>query len=263
VNPACAIATRTFEPVDREVLANALRGVPGLTPADAPTVCGEGRGFLARHLTAEQATAFHANLQRAGAASELVDEASVPALPTRRLIRKVEFTPEALRVDDALGRMKPVAWSDIEVLAAGSVREAVFTRTRQEWQTTRVDLLHVGHLAVIPIPVTETRVDYDASESAEWSLRAELLLVDGATRLSIEAEKFSFAGLRELLTQNLATNFCLLVRELARQAPQAILNQGAQRIVAEPWQFAYYETRKAFQDETTWLLWQRAANRGG
>jgi hypothetical protein len=257
MNPTYAIATRTFEPVGREVLAEALRGVPGLTPADAPTVCGEGCGFLARHLTAEQAAAFLANLQRAGVPAESVAEASIPALPTRRLIRRAEYTPEALQVDDALGRMKPVAWTDIAVLAAGSVCEAVFTRTRHEWQTTRTDLIHLGHLAAIPIPVTETHVEYDASESAKWSLRAELVLANGATRLSIEAEKFSFAGLQELLTQNLATNFCLLVRELAKHAPHAALNQGAQRIVTEPWEFAYYESRKAFQDETTWRLWRR------
>lgn len=252
-----AIASRTFEPVAAKVLAGALRGVPGLTPADAPNVCGDGCGFLARHLAAEQAAPFLANLQQAGVQAELVAEASVPVLPTRRLIRKTEFTPEALLVDDALGRMTPVVWSDIVLLAAGSVREAVFTRTRREWEEVRTDLIHVAHLAVIPIPVKETKFEYDSKESAEWALRAELLLADGTTRLSIEAERFSFAGLKELLTQNLAANFCLLVRELARHAPHAALNQGVTRIVAEPCEFAYYASRVAFQNETTWRLWLR------
>jgi len=257
MNPTYAIASRTFDPVATEVLAGALRGVPGLTPADAPNVCGDGCGFLARQLTAEQAGQFLAHLRQAGVDAELVAEASVPVLPPRRLIRKAEFTPEALLVDDALGRMTPVVWSDIVLLAAGSVREAVFTRTRYEWQETRTDLLHVAHLAVIPIPVKETHVEYDAKESGEWALRAELLLAEGATRLSIEAERFSFAGLNELLTQNLATNFCLFVRELARHVPQAGLNEGATRILAEPPEFAYYSSRAAFQNETMWRLWRR------
>jgi hypothetical protein len=125
LNPIYAIATRTFEPVATEVLAGALRGVPELTPADAPNVCGDGCGFLSRHLSAEQAAQFLANLRQAGVPAELVAEASVPVLPPRRLIRNTEFTPEALVVDAALGRMTPVAWPDVVLLAAGSVREAV------------------------------------------------------------------------------------------------------------------------------------------
>lgn len=259
MNPAYAIATQTFEPIDREVLTNALRGVPGLTPADAPMVCGEGCGFLARHLTAEQAAAFHANLRQAGVEAEIVAEARVPVLPARRLIRQFAFTPEALQVDDALGRMTSVAWSHIVLLAAGSVCEAVFQRSRTEWQQTRMDLAVLGGMAGFPVPIKETKVEYDSKESANWSLRAEILLADGKTRLSVEAEKFNFAGLKELLTQTLATNYCLLVRELAKRLPHAVLNRGVQRIAAEPWEFAYYETRKAFQDETTWLLWRHAA----
>ena len=258
MNPTYAVARRSFEPVAAEMLAGALRGVPGLTSADAPNVCGDGCGFLARQLTAEQAAPFLANLRQAGVDAELVTEASVPVLPPRRLIRKAEFTPEALLVDDPLGRLTPMAWSDIVLIAAGSVREAVFSRTRHEWQETRTDLILVAHLAVIPIPVKETHVGYDAKESAEWALRAEVLFADGATRFSIEAERFSFSGLKELLTQDLAANFCLLVRELARHVPQATLNEGATRIVAEPCEFAYYSSRAAFQSETTWRLWHRS-----
>jgi hypothetical protein len=262
MNPTYAIASRAFEPVASEVLAGALRGVPGLTPADAPHICGDGCGFLARHLEAEPAAKFHANLQQAGVAAEIVAEASVPVLPTRRLVRRTEFTPKALRVDDALGRMTPVAWADLVLIAAGSVQEAVFTRTRHEWQETRTDLLHVGHLMAIPIPVTETKFDYDSNESAAWALRAEILLADGATRLSIEAERFSFAGLGELLTQSLATNFCLLVRELAACAPHAAINQGVARILSEPCEFEYYASRASFQKETTWRLWRRQSPGG-
>jgi hypothetical protein len=257
MNPLFAIATRTFKPIATDVLTGALRGVPGLAPADAPNVCGDGCGFLGRHLREEQALRFLENLYGAGVEAELVAEASVPALPPRRLIRKAEFTPEALLVDDALGRMTPVAWPDLALISAGSVREAVFTRARREWQTTRTDLIHLGHLAVIPIPVTETHVEYNAKESSEWALRAELLLPGGATRLSIEAEKFSYAGLKEQFTQNLATNFCLLVRELARCLPDAARNEGVELILKDPPEFAYYASRAAFQNETTWRLWQR------
>jgi len=257
MNPTYAIASRKFDPVATEVLSGALRGVPGLTPADAPNVCGDGCGFLARQLTAEQAAKFFANLQHAGVDAELVAEASVPVLPRRRLIRQAKFTPEALLVDDALGRMTPVTWSDIVLIAAGSVCEAVFTHGRFERDVTRTDFIHIGHLVAIPIEVTETHVEYDSRESAEWALRAELFLADGSTRLNIEAERFSFAGLNELLTQNLATNFCLFVRELARHVPQAGLNEGATRILAEPPEFAYYSSRAAFQNETMWRLWRR------
>ena len=259
MKPTYAIATRTFEPVAAAVLAVALRGVPGLTPADAPNVCGDGCGFLARHLAAEQAAQFLANLRQAGVPAELVAEASVPELPPRRMIRKAEFTPAALLVDDALGRMTPVAWPDVVLLAAGSVREAVFTRTRREWEEVRTDLLHVAHFAVLPIPVKETKIEYGSKESAEWALRAELLLRDGTTRLSIEAERFSYANLGEFLSQNLAANFSLFVRELASHAPQAALNQGATLILAEPCEFAYYTSRMSFQNETTWRLWRESA----
>lgn len=257
MDPSYALASRTFEPVARELLAGALRGVPGLTPADAPTVCGAGCGFLARHLSAAQAAQFLTNLQQAGVAAELVAEAGLPALPTRRMIRKAEFTPDALLVDDALGRMNPVAWTSIALIAAGSVCEAVFSRTRYEWEEVRTDLVHLGHLAVIPIPVKETKVDYDSHESSEWALRAELLFAHGATRLSIEAEQFNYAGLKDLRTRNLAADFCLVVRELVKHVPHAALNHGATLIMGDPWELAYYDNRIAFQDETIWRLWRR------
>jgi hypothetical protein len=246
-----AIVQPRFEPPGTEKLARALRGVPGLTPSDALTVCNEA-GILCRGMTADQAAALLANLKAEAVAVEIVNEAQLPTLPPPKIIRRIGIQTEALLVDDIIRGMIPVAWEQVRLIAAGSVQLTKITRHERVIE----ELRHDPFQALIPVPSLELRVEYDSKERGDWFLRAEIVLADRTLRYSIEAERFLFISLGEEATKNLAANFCLLVRGLVAHAPDALLNRGVASIMSDACEFAYYPRKAAFYDEITWMLWK-------
>ena len=257
-----AIVRTGGEPPALETLEAAIRGVPGLTPYDARSRC-DGHGIIVRGLSAEQAAVFETNLKAAGVIVECVEEARLPVLPPGKIIRQVEFTAEALMILDLVGRKTPVNWKQIKLFAAGSVQLTTFSRSRQEgaWGAEIVHVVHVGGLGALPALLQDSGPNYTVKESSDWFLRAEIVLADGATRYSFEAEKFQFTCLGERMTKNLAGDFCQFVRELAGRATSAALNRGAAAIVGEPPAFVYYPRKGMFHEEMIWMLWRAVEGR--
>ena len=258
MNPRYAILRTNRKPVEVEVMARAFRGVPGLTPYDAHMVCGAGDGILCRNLSAAQAEVLLTNLGTEAVQVELVEETKLPSLPTGRVIHRGKFTPEALLVDDLLKGQLPLPWEQVQLIAAGSVQTATFARKRTEWEEVHMDHLHIHAGIMIPIPRKVTRFEYNSKESSDWFLRADILLADSTTRYRIEAEHFDFAASCPEASRNLAGDFCLFVRELARYAPKAMLSRGAAAILADPPEFVYFPHKKSYEDELIWTLWRNA-----
>lgn len=257
MKPGFAIVRRGLEPLDLEQLRRAFLGVPGLAPCDAGTVCNEAGGILCRGFSTDQAAALQANLKTEGVEVEMVDESQLPVLPPPKLIRRVEIKSEALFVEDLIKGLKPIAWDQVCLIAAGSVQLTKFARQQQVTEEIR---LHISH--GIPLPVMETKLEYRSKEAADWYLRAEIIMADGSIRYSVEAEQFNFSPLGEGVTRDLAGNFCLLIRGLATHAPGALLSRGAASILSEPCEFSYYPRKNAFHDDIIWTLWKAAPSAG-
>jgi hypothetical protein len=238
-------------------LKNAFSRVPNLTAFDANNHCKETFGMIVRNFKADQALALQAGLKAEGFETEVVEESQLPVLPVAKTIRRLEFTRDALMIYDPLGQKFPVEWGHLLLIGAGCLRQASFQRTRSEWEVTTTVLVQ----GVIPVTVRDTKVEFSSRESAGWVLRAEILLTRAMVRYSIEAEEFSFACLGERATRDLAANFCLLLKELMKFAPHAVLNRGATSIGAESPGFVSYPHANVFHQELTWLLWQRARQR--
>jgi hypothetical protein len=256
MNPTtCAVMQTSAEPPTMEQLRTAYRTVPGVPAVDADRLCQDMFGVLARNLKAEQATALQAGLRSQGIETEVVEESALPPLPPAKTLRRLEFTPEAMMVFDPLGRAFPVEWGHVMLIAAGSVQQAAFQRTRQERETVRTKFVH----GVIPVQVREVKVAYTSSESAERVLRGEIILTRGAARYSLEAENFNYAGcLGERVTKEVPVDFCTLMRELIKHAPQAILGRGAATIMAESAGFVRYMRMRSLEEELTWMRWKLA-----
>jgi hypothetical protein len=256
MNPAtCAVMQLSAEAPAMEQLRTAYRSVPGVTAVDADRLCQDVFGVLARNLKAEQAMALQAGLRSQGIETEVVEESALPPLPPGKTLRRLEFTPEAMVVFDPLGRAFPVEWGHVMLIAAGGVQQAAFQRTREERETVRTKFVH----GVIPVKVREIKVDYTSRESAEKVLRGEIILTRGAARYSLEAENFNYAAaLGERVTKEVPQNFCTLMRELVKHAPQAALGRGAAAIMAEPPGFVRYTRIRSLEEEMTWMRWKMA-----
>jgi len=214
--------------------------------------------MLIRKLTLEQGTALKTNLKAAGVETEVVPETALPALPQGKVIRSLECSPDILNVRDCLQRITSIGRKDLKLLAAGSIRIATFPRERKEVEVTRVEWIHCGH-AVMPIVKREIRVQHIEREAEQWVLRAEIFAPVVSQRFIIEGENFDYRCLDSAMTPDLATNFCLLMRELAEKYSPPFLSRGVTSIISDPPEFAYYPNKDSFHNELIWLLWRDAA----
>lgn len=244
---------------DHDVFASAFRGVPGLTPIDANVVGRPDCGILIRNLTLEQGTVLQANLKAAGIETKVVSQTALPNLPNSKVIRSMEIAPDTLTVRDCLQHACKIGVHDLKLLAAGSVRLAAFARERKEIEETRIEWIHSYH-AVIPIMKREIRVRHVEREAEQWAVRAEIFSPIVAQCFIIEGEDFDYSCLGPAMTDDVATNFCILMRELAAKYSPPLLSRGVTSIVADPPEFAYYPNKDAFRDELIWLLWREQAS---
>lgn len=256
MNERFAVLRTSLEPLSDETLNRAFRGIPGLTPFDVNVVVSEASSVVCRGFTAEQAAVLQANLKTEGVEVAVVEQSKLPVTPQGKTIRRVQITHEALMVEDLIKGLVPVAWDKVRFLAAASLKLATLTRQRKEHETMRLGAFHGLGGAILPMPRTQTEVEYSSKVTSDWHLRAEIILADATGRYSIEAEHFNFALLGEGVTKDVAADFCLLVRELVAHAPNAMLSRGAASIVSDPCEFVYYPRKNAFQDEITWMLWR-------
>jgi hypothetical protein len=240
------------KPPTVEQLKRALGGVPGLLAPDANMHCKETFGIIVRNFSGPQAAALQAGLKTEGIETEIVEDASLPALPVIKVVRRLDCVPEALMIYDPYGRKFPVEWGHVMLIAAGSVRQATFERKRTEVVDTKITFAH----GIIPVQERTVKVGYTTQEKAAESLRAEIVLTRGVAQYTIEAAGFNYSGLGERVTQNPTTNFLLVLRELAKYAPQATLNRGAAAMLAEPAATVAYPHKNSLQDEIQWWLWK-------
>ena len=251
-----ALLQKSLDAPSAEQLRTAYREVPDVTAVDADRLCQNMFGILARSLRPDQAAALQAGLKAQGIETEVLDESALPPLPPGKVVRRLEFTTETLMVFDALGRAVPVPWEDLMLLAAGNIQQATFPRTRTEREEVRTKFVH----GVIPIQVREIKVGYSSQESAQKVLRGEIILTRAATRYTIEGENFNYvACLGEHACKDISADFCLIMRELARRAPEAALGRGVAALLAEPPGLVAYPRHKSLEEEMVWMLWQMAS----
>ncbi len=261
LNVRYALMNRSLEAPEHDAFARAFRGVPGLTPMDANSIGNPECGMLIRNLTLDQATALQSNLKASGTNADVVAEAILPVLPAGKVIRSLECSLETLTIRDSLQHRTAIGRQDVKLLAAGSVRFATFARQRKEQEVVTAHLMHL-HFHPIPLLIPmihrETHTHYVQQESDQWVLRGEMISNVVNQRFIIEAENFDYSCLGSNMTNDLATNFCLLMRELAGKDSPTALSRGVTSILADPCEFAYYPNKDAFHNELIWCLWRNA-----
>lgn len=241
-----AILQKTAEPFTLEQLKLACRGVPGFTEMDAPMLSKDAFGIIAKGLEWEAASAFVSSLEAQGVEAEAVDEADLPQLPPNRQVHRMDCLPEALMLYDPVGRSFPLEWKNVMMIAAGRVKMSDFN-------TVMMNLpKQVGReIMMVPQPMTkEERVEH---------LLLEIIITRGVLRYTVCADKpggFFFQYLGDRRVRDLTVNFNMVVQDLVKYAPEAILNCGATRIRDTPDQRFAYPSKTAFYQEITWMLWQ-------
>jgi hypothetical protein len=228
----------------------ALKPVKHLAEADAARLAREVRGLLIKNVSLEEGLAVQTALQAEGVLTEVVPAGELPALPVAKFVKRLELQPQALLVYDPLGRALPVPWSEVTLLSAGAVRHFGITESAtQEWVRSYNPMGGLGF-------TLQTEVRHDIEDQQQF--RLEIFLGRAAMRFEIEAATFLFKFVSDRPELNAGEKLALLVQHLARQAPQATLNCGAQAMRDSTPPVAY-ASKAALADESIWLLWQRAS----
>ena len=226
-------------PLDQ--LADAFRVLPNLTALDAQTAVNDAFGVLWRGLELEAASALQDALIKKGLDTEVIDELELPKLPPAKVVKQMEFLPGHLVMYDPMGRNFNLPVSDIMLIAAGNVRMPEYRKSHTPAEASRnsQDFLNEGR----------------SRDSAQFHLMLEIVLAGSAARYSMIADEFVFGHLGTRATNDLAQNFCLVVRDLAEAAPHAGLNRGAFLICDNAKEIFAYPSKAAFFEEVTWFLW--------
>jgi hypothetical protein len=244
-----AVLQHRLEIPDPAAVTRACRGVEGLHPSDAPNLAGDAFGILVKGLSETAASQFVAGLAREGIDAELADEASLPALPPGKKLRRAECRPEGFVAFDPYDRELLIPWDRVAVVSAGEVRLVQFKpvtliteRTYQNpnWKPSNQSTLTVS------------------SEERNWCWTADVLLAGGELRFSFQCGEFTPEGLGDRVTRGQTANFLTFLRDLLAFVPEATRNRGAFAVgTGDPADTGpRYPTRNAYQEELVWLLWR-------
>src|SRR3989442_337352 len=197
-------------------LKRAFKSLNTLTEADAIKLAREACGILMRNLSLTDARILQRALEGEGVPTELLDATQLPKLPDAKFVRRVEIQPQALAIFDPLGRIVPLPWQHLTLVAAGTVRHFGVSATRTEETVNTYD----------PIRGLRTKVVTDLRHKAEddANLMLDIFLTGGAMRFQNEAEGFQFKYCFDPPDLNLPQKLCLLIQMLAEHAPHPLMN---------------------------------------
>ncbi len=231
-------------------LKNAFKPFNHLTDADAVRLAVGTRGILMKNVGQDMARAVQLALQAEGVAVAIVAENELPKLVNAHQLRRLEIGPQDLIIYDHLGRAAGIPWTDISVVAAGAVRH---------FEVSKAETVRPG-LQFDSLTFAPKRRVTDVVHKIESGSRflLEILLADSNKRYQLEAAEFPFKYVIDRPGLSLEEKFIWLVREICRQATQAVLNAGARSLQEGAKTVPAYFNRQALADEVVWLLWQRA-----
>jgi len=251
--PQYAVLQKEGGTPSADQIRRAFRSFSNLTDADAVRLAANAQGILLRNLSSDEARAFHRALQAEGVGSALVPESELRLLPASKSLHRLSLSETALEVYDLRGQFTPVPWSDIALVAAGSVRHVEVGLSQKECTAVQSH----SALGIWPNkPVESVR-----KLESDSQLILDLVLAGGERRYEMDAAQFPFKYAVDRPELSNLEKFVWLVREIGNRAPRAILNRGASDVRNGVQLVRGYPSRQAFTDEMIWLLWN-AARRG-
>lgn len=249
--------------ISEKQLAAALPVTKRFAPADAAKVAKESFGLFVERLDLDRAKAFQKALREQGVESEIIDDSALFSMPPVKTTKRIDCVAEHLAVYDAMGRPREIPWSDVLVVAAGSVSlyETNVTES-SSWKSPKggkaAFLVTGGMSSVVPgmgvMPVPQTTRTLKGQEVPRYVI--ELIVLGDPTRYRAEAQELSYAYLGNRQTGEPAGNIAVMLADIMKFAASAAFNQGFVALVSDFGNAFTYPSRKSFEREIVWLVWR-------
>jgi hypothetical protein len=167
----------------------------------------------------------------------------------------IDCRTTVLEVRDGMSRGQVVDWDDVLLIAVGDVgyvKEVVSHKPGTPnfgIALTQAGLLPAMAMAAATPPDTERR------EVSKSQLLLEIHTVSDSCRYQARLPGIIFSYLGDRLSSDRMANVRMLLGDLLRLAPQALINRGAAMLTQVPPRTLSYDTRLAFEKELRWLRW--------
>lgn len=265
---------QSLDPIDPEALKVAFRAVGELVDHDARILAADAFGILADGLSAETARTVANELAALGVGVSLVHEEQIPELPHPQTLRRCGCYEDGFVATDALGRDVPLDFSEVLLISAGAVRQYRTDRQlkiKHKARSVAWDLASHRSYSALRGLGGMLGANVDSVPEQNLSIRYKQVthgLLDIFTtcvpyRYRVMADKFNYSYLADRRSSDEMANFVSLVNDLMAHADRAALNRGAVAIREEGLNAAFnYPTEHAFEEETTWILYQFQQQRG-
>lgn len=251
-----AIVQVRAEPPTVGQLARAFRALPELTAGDAATMARDAYGIIVRGRSLDSARALRAALAQEGVEALIVDQARLPKVPPGQRLLRAAVREEGLVAADLHGRERTVAWEHVLLVAAGAIRTTEASRR----VTRHVDVhVHPSHHGA-GTTVVSWRVETEHRESV--SLLLHMVLDVEPARYAVEGTRFNYDYLGPRRTGGKPQDYLLLAADVLAHTGHASRTIGAKALEDGRGATCEYPSRDTFEEEITWLLWQRLGRPG-
>jgi hypothetical protein len=233
-------------PVD--ALQRAFRHVPFLIASDAHTIARDAFGILLNNQSYENAMLVHTALAGEGIQTDVIPQASVPAMPPTKFVKRIQLGDDGLTIFDPVGRSFVIQWGHFVLISAGAVK-SLEPQVRSRRVEYDYDSDQMGSIFGM-------KKETEPLSPAKDKLQMDLILSRGVARYTLEADPVLLGhALGQPPGRELTAPFAQLAAQISARCPHAWLNRGATSL-RDHGEVLLYPSRNAYQEEIIWLLWQ-------
>ncbi len=243
-----AVLQTSLDVPSTDSLKRAFRRTNFLAPFDAFTIARDAFGILVKRISHENALCLHGALKEEGIETEIVSEQELVRLPAVKFTNRVDCTPASLIIYDPLGRGFPIEWQHIALVSAGNV----ITKELKRIEMPVTPVLQDDYYNDEPL-----RIEYSTREVVSVKFMLEIVIKRAVIRYCLNADsRIPFRYLGDRAGQNFDTAVSLVLKDMAGFGPHIAFNRGAFYFRENAGNTLEYPSRNAFEEETSWMLWQ-------
>lgn len=255
--PPHAVLVRSpekFLPTAVAAVLGKLRKAPAL---DFVAPVRASWGVVAESLPAAEADALAAALT-AGSQPALSAPTSLLETPPPAVqVTKAELAGDGFDVVSGRANAAPerLSWTHLAALCAAGVEVRTSqTITEKEPMDIKERAVRLGLTMATGIPLMGGKKEVTrVVETKDRALTMDLLFLNPARRLRIEARAFDYALLGPKMAHAAEVNFGILLAELASRAPAALRGRGTRALLSKTGE-SRYESLADLEREERWLL---------
>lgn len=251
------LLARQDEPKLQEI-AKVLSAIQKIPLQDAARLARTSWGILGEKLDKDTAADLAGRLKDASMESLVLPQGLIEELPPPALAASLEFLPSGVRANIKGGNSETLVKEQIRLIAAAGLKQTITTTVKiKEGPSPTQKAVSMGlMMAGLPISIGgKSREVEQKKQTTELFFYLDLYLRNPVRRFRIDAQNFDFSCLKARMGFTAHQNFRILVLEMIRLCPQAMISRGTKVLFdSAPIASMGYDSIADLDRESRWLL---------